>query len=64
MHDGHDEASGSSSDVDDATETKVLVISSSDPAPACGKSIVSETDLLFPGHTNLIFFSSFLNVYS
>ncbi|XP_023716745.1 oxysterol-binding protein 1 isoform X7 [Cryptotermes secundus] len=38
MHDGHDEASGSSSDVDDTTETKVLIISSGDPAPACGKS--------------------------
>jgi hypothetical protein len=49
MHDGHDEASGSSSDVDDATETKVLFISSSDPAPACDTSSVSETDLSFPG---------------
>lgn len=49
MHDGHDEASGSSSDVDDTTETKVLVISSGDPTPACGKSNVSETDLFFPG---------------
>jgi hypothetical protein len=49
MHDGHDEASGSSSDVDDTTETKVLVISSSEPVPVCGKSIVSKTDLMFPG---------------
>jgi hypothetical protein len=49
MHDGQDEASGSSSDVDDTTETKVVVISASDPAPARGKSIVSETDLVFAG---------------
>jgi hypothetical protein len=44
LQDGHDEASGSSSEVDDATETKVLVISSSDPAAACDNLIVSETE--------------------
>jgi hypothetical protein len=44
LQDGHDEASGSSSEVDDATETKVLVISSSDPAPPCDESLVSETE--------------------
>ncbi|XP_069684104.1 oxysterol-binding protein 1 isoform X3 [Periplaneta americana] len=38
LQDGHDEASGSSSEVDDATETKVLVISSSDPTTAHDES--------------------------
>jgi hypothetical protein len=47
MNDGQDEASGSSSDVDDTIEADVLVISSSEPSPVCGKSIVSKTDLLF-----------------
>jgi hypothetical protein len=45
LQDGHDEASGSSSEVDDTTETKVLVISSSDHTPV-RESIVSETELL------------------
>jgi hypothetical protein len=48
LQDGHDEASGSSSEVDDATETKVLVISSGDPA-ACANPIVSETELFLSG---------------
>jgi hypothetical protein len=47
MNDGHDEASGSSSDVDDTIETEVLVFSSSEPASGYDKSIVSKTDLLF-----------------
>ncbi|KDR07319.1 oxysterol-binding protein 1 isoform X2 [Zootermopsis nevadensis] len=45
LQDGHDEASGSSSEVDDATETKVLVISSSDPAAACD-NLISKSNLL------------------
>lgn len=34
LQDGHDEASGSSSEVDDTTETKVLVLTSSSRTPA------------------------------
>lgn len=34
LQDGHDEASGSSSEVDDTTETKVLVLTSSNRTPA------------------------------
>ena len=45
MQDGHDEASGSSSEVDDTTETKVLVISSSD-CTSVPESNVSENELL------------------
>jgi hypothetical protein len=45
LQDGHDEASGSSSEVDDTTETKVLVLTSSSRTPAL-ESIVSETELL------------------
>jgi len=45
LQDGHDEASGSSSEVDDTTETKVLVISSSDRT-SVRESNVSENELL------------------
>jgi len=45
LQDGHDEASGSSSEVDDTTETKVLVISSSDRTSVREPS-VSENELL------------------
>ena len=45
LQDGHDEASGSSSEVDDTTETKVLVISSRDRTPV-HESIVSKNELL------------------
>jgi hypothetical protein len=48
LQDGQDEASGSSSEADDATETKVLVISSSDAAPECDNPIVSKTAFLLP----------------
>ncbi|XP_067015224.1 oxysterol-binding protein 1 isoform X2 [Anabrus simplex] len=41
--DGPDEASGSSSEVDDSTETKVLVISSSKPADSTEHNSSSET---------------------
>lgn len=45
LQDGHDEASGSSSEVDDTTETKVLVISPSDRT-SVRESSVSENELL------------------
>jgi len=45
LQDGHDEASGSSSEVDDTAETKVLVISSSDRS-SVRESNVSENELL------------------
>jgi hypothetical protein len=45
LQDGHDEASGSSSEVDDTAETKVLVISSSDRT-TLRESNVSENEFL------------------
>jgi hypothetical protein len=44
LQDGQDEASGSSSEVDDTAESKVLVISSSDRTPV-HEPIVSESEL-------------------